>query len=115
MPENYKPEAGTANSWLRCNHIECNNGHGQAPTIRYDEERRTVLDTGESFGQQTRCLQETFSDPDAPLPIYDPSTGQLSGQVLTDGVAYAVLYSLYMRAALRQDAGAGETETEHGA
>lgn len=104
MSENYKPETGVANSWLRCNHIECNNGYWQVPSIRFDEERRTAMDSGESFGRQTRCLQETFSDPDAPLPIYDTSTGQLSGQVLTDGVAYAVLYSLYMRAALRQDA-----------
>lgn len=104
MPTDYKPATVAGNSWHRCNHIECNNGYDQQPSIRFDEERRMLLDDGTSFGQPVRSITELFTDPDTPLPIYDPTTGQLSGQTMTDGVVYAVLYSLYMRAAARKDA-----------
>jgi hypothetical protein len=105
VSENYKPESGAANSWLRCNHIECNNGHGQVPSIRFDEERRVVLADGQSFGQPTHSITAAFTAPSAELPLYDPTTGQLTGQSVTDGMVYAVLYSLYMRTALQADAG----------
>lgn len=105
MSEKYKPEVGSANSWLRCNHIEANNGYGQIPSIRFDEERRVVLADGQSFGQPTRSITAAFTDPSVELPLYDPTTGQLTGQSLTDGTVYAVLYSLYMRTALQADAG----------
>ncbi len=110
MPENYKPETGTANSWLRCNHIECNNSYWRVPSIRFDEELRVVLADGQSFGQPTRSLVAEFTNPSAELPLYDPSTGQLTGQNVTDGMVYAVLYSLYMRTALLDDGGAGQPD-----
>lgn len=39
----------------RVYHIECLNGYGQTPTIRFDEERRTILSDGESVeGRRAR-------------------------------------------------------------
>ena len=87
-------------------HIECLNGYGQTPTIRFDEERRTILGGGETIGRPTRSITIEFTTPDKTFPLRNPMTGELTRGTMTHGGLYAVLYSLATQAALDADAGA---------
>ena len=46
----YRQSAVTGQRWRRALHVECDNGFGQTPSIRFDEEYRTVLTDGSSVG-----------------------------------------------------------------
>lgn len=89
----------------RVYHIECLNGYGQTPTIRFDEERRTILSDGESVGRTTRSITIEFTAPEKTFPLRNPLTGELTGGTMTHGAFYAVLYSLATQASLDADAG----------
>lgn len=84
----------------RVYHVECLNGYGQTPTIRFDEERRTILSDGESVGRPTRSITLEFTTPDKTFPLRNPLTGELTGGTMSHGQFYAVLYSLATQAAL---------------
>jgi len=89
----------------RVYHIECLNGYGQVPVIRFDEERRTILSDGESVGRPTRSITIEFTTPDKTFPLRNPLTGEMTGGTMTHGGLYAVLYSLATQATLDADAG----------
>lgn len=97
--------AVAGDSWDRVCHIECLNGYGQVPLIRFDEERRTILGSGESIGRPTRSITIEFTTPEKKFPLRNPMTGELTGETMTHGGFYAVLYSLATQAALDADAG----------
>lgn len=105
MPINYKQALLTGEAWNRFNHIDCNNGHGQVPTIRFDEERRILLADGSSIGTPVRSIERAFVDPAATFPVYDVATGEIiPGATATHGQLYTLLYSLGMTLALEEDA-----------
>lgn len=97
--------AVAGDSWDRVFHIECLNGYGQTPIIRFDEERRTVLAGGESIGRPTGSITIEFTTPDKTFPLRNPLTGELTGGTMTHGQFYAVMYSLATQGALDREAG----------
>jgi len=84
-------------------HIECNNGFGETPWIRFDEEDRAALSDGSSAVTGTSSITKPFDDPDKAFPLLDPATGQPTGAVMTHGAVYATLFSLYIHSAKERD------------
>ena len=95
------PIAGTR--WRRANHIEAFNPFGGVRMIRFDEEDRTVLDTGESFGEPAGSVEQALVDPATCFALRDPSTGQPTGQTMSHGELYVALWSLYIGLAEARD------------
>lgn len=64
----------------------------------------TVAEVGSVKVEQiTGTIVGTFS-PSADIPMRDPATGELTGESITQGSLYNILYSLYMQKALERDA-----------
>lgn len=80
MPEpnepDYRQSAVTGTKWRRSCHGEFDNAHGRIPW---------------------------FCDPGATLALRNPETGALTGQTITPGELYAILWSLAMESAALAD------------
>ncbi|ALO46566.1 hypothetical protein [Pseudohongiella spirulinae] len=99
---NYNEQSVTGTEWTRCKRIVISNPLAAQPEIRYDEE--TVLTT--SAGQTLKSAQGYLTvpfDPSAVIDLYDPATGQPTGQTVTQGEIYALVYSAYLTAANARD------------
>ena len=96
------PIAGSR--WRRANHIEAFNPFAGIRAIRFDEEWRTVLDSGESFGEPAGSVEQEMVDPDVRFALRDPATGQPTGQTMSQGELYVALWSLYIGLAEARDA-----------
>ncbi len=114
MPIDYQPNYRqgkiSGSSWQRCLHVECNNPYIGLQTIRFDEERRMLLEDGTTIGSPAGYVQEAFTDPTVMFPVLDPITGKETGQNMSYGMVYAVLWSLYMTLAAKRDADDDATE-----
>jgi len=108
MP-NYKEQTITGESWQRCQQVVVENHRGAAPSVRFDEERVVALAGGEESRKPLGSLVMSY-DPNAAIELRDPETGDLTGQTVTQGEVYQILYSAYMNAALARDAAAQPTE-----
>lgn len=107
MPEpDYRQSSISGQKWRRSCHGEFDNAFGRTPWIRYDWEDRVQLADGTTIGTPAGSTQREFSDPRATLALRDPETGALTGQTITHGELYAILWSLAMESAARADAAA---------
>ena len=102
MPD-YKETTITGAAWNRCHEILVQNVRGQAPAVRFTEERIIALDDGQEIRQNLGSLDVAY-DPGRLIPILDPTTGLPTGDQTTYGAAYVVLYSAYIAAAMERDA-----------
>lgn len=117
MPDyqpDYKQATVTGQSWQRCLHVECNNPFEGQQTIRFDEENRVLLANGTTFGTPIGEINYLFTDPNVAFPLLDPTTGADTGQTVTDGFVYAVLWSKYRAEADKRDRAALAAEEESG-
>lgn len=65
-----------------------------------------LLADGSTIGTPAGSTQREFSDPGATLALRNPETGALTGQTITHGELYAILWSLAMESAALADAAA---------
>ncbi len=107
--KDYQEATVTGQSWQRCSQIVIENPHKGAPVVRFDEERVLALQTGSNVRTPSGTLALPF-DPTKIIPLRDPATGELTGEVASYGMAYALLYSAYLAAATERDAAAAPTE-----
>lgn len=101
MPD-YKESALSGTSWQRCHQIVIDNPRTGAPSVRFDEEVVLAL-AGREIRTAAGALALPF-DPAQPIPLRDPATGALTGDVSSYGAAYVLLYSAYIAAAEARDA-----------
>lgn len=101
MPD-YKQSAVSGTAWQRCNQVVLDNPLGGVPIIRFDEQEVLAID-GREIKRHTDSLSLPF-DPARPIPLRDPTTGELTGQASTYGAVYVLIYSAYMAAAEARDA-----------
>ena len=110
MPEptepDYRQSAVTGTKWRRSCHGEFDNAYGRTPWIRFDWEDRVLLADASTIGTPAGSTQREFSDPRATLALRNPETGALTGQTITHGELYAILWSLAMESAALADAAA---------
>lgn len=99
----YKESTVGGITWQRCCQIVIDNTRGVVPSIRFDEEEVLALADGREIKRSLGTLAMPF-DPAQEIPLRNPVTGDLTGDVATYGMAYALLYSAYMAAAEARDA-----------
>lgn len=105
MPEpDYRQSDVTGQKWRRSCHGEFDNAHGRVPWIRFDWEDRIALADGTTLGTPAGSTLRHFDTPSAVLALRNPETGVLTGQTITHGELYAILWSLAMESAALQDA-----------
>ena len=101
MPD-YKEAAVTGTSWQRCCQIVIDNPRNAVPTVRFDEESVMAMSDGTEVRRTVGNLALPF-DPAKLIPLRDPATGELTGDVSSYGMAYVLLYSAYLAAATERD------------
>ena len=105
MPEpNYMQSKVAGKKWRRSLHGEFSNPFAGGAWIRYDWEDRIVLEDGTTIGTPAGSTIRHFDNPAAELAICNPETGEPTGQSITHGGLYAILWSLAMESARLQDA-----------
>jgi hypothetical protein len=108
MP-NYKEQTVTGESWQRCQQVVVENHRSAAPSVRFDEEKVVALAGGEESRKPMGSLVMPY-DPQSAIEMRDPTTGELTGETVTQGAVYEIMYSAYMQAALARDEAAQSTE-----
>jgi hypothetical protein len=101
MPD-YKESVIDGLTWQRCSQIVVDNPRDGAPSVRFDEEEILALADGREVRRALGTLTQPF-DPAQEIPLRNPATSELTGEIATYGAAYALLYSAYMAAAEARD------------
>lgn len=109
----YQETTLTGQAWQRCRQIVIDNRRGAPPNVRFDEERILLLDDGSEAASLLGNLTLDY-DPERLIPLRDPVSGELTGETLSYGAVYQVLYSAYLDAALARDAAALATTEPFG-
>lgn len=110
---NYKQSDITGITWTRCRAVTINNplpGKGQinivtsqpiGPNCVFLEE--TALSTGtETLTFDSSVCQTTYV-PTNIITLLDPTTGNATGETVTQEKLYQILYSLYLSTAIARD------------
>ena len=101
MPD-YNESTVSGHSWQRCCQVVIENPRNGVPSVRFDEEQLLALDGGTEVRTPVGTLAVPF-DPATVIPLRDPATGELTGEVASYGAAYVLLYSAYLAAAEARD------------
>lgn len=88
-----KPVAGE--SYIRCHQVVIDNRLGHAPTIAFHRERIIGL-ADDATVTQPMSPREVAFDPAAVVPVLNPETGEPTGQTVTQGDLYALIYSVFV-------------------
>jgi len=105
---NYKESQIQGSTWQRCKTVTIVNPHsstGQVP-VAYFQEEAAVSFGGTTILTERGSCQLSF-DPQAEIDVIDPQTGDPTGETVTHGHLYKLLFSLYMDAAKKRDLKAG--------
>lgn len=101
---NYAEQTRAVTTWLRVRRVQILNPYGGVAEVRLEEERATQINGEPPTFAPTEVLKRDF-DPVRVIQIIDPTTGQDTGQTMTEGQVYAALYSAYLQMAQVRDAG----------
>ena len=99
---NYSEQPVTGVEWTRCKRIVIDNPLAQVPAIKFDEETALTTTGGATLKTALGYLTVPF-DPAAVIDIHNPLTGEPTGQTVTQGDVYALVYSAYLTAAKARD------------
>ena len=100
---NYKETTVAGSSYTRCNQLLISNRLGIAPKIRFDEQVVVSLESGGSIVTGSGNIEIDF-DANKQIPLLDTTTGEATGQTVSYAMAYTILHSAYIAAALERDA-----------
>lgn len=90
-----KPIAGE--SYIRCSQVVIDNRLGVAPSVTFHRESVLGIDGG-AVMRQPMSPREMVFGPAAAVPILNPETGEPTGQTVTHGEIYALIYSAFVAA-----------------
>lgn len=93
--------AGT--KWQRCWNVQIFNRLDTTPIIVFMEEVVASLGNGEFMSKEVNDRLATLFDPNAVVPVYDPTTLQPTGATFTHAQLYGMLFSAYIDAAKKRD------------
>jgi hypothetical protein len=97
----YRQSTLTGNKWRRCFEILIKNPFNGQPAAIFQEQ-----DMADFNNQILELGRDTVSinvSPEKEITILDPTSGLETGQKITHGELYAILYSAYIGAALERD------------
>lgn len=98
----YQESSVVGTRWNRFNHIKIDNTFRSVPVVYLDEERVTILADGRALHEPVGTLQVPFA-PNYPIALRNPSTGEVTGQTITLGDVYGIVYSLCIQEAMVRD------------
>lgn len=104
----YQPTDVAGQEYTRCYQVVIDNHRQRAPVATFFEERVLLMEAG-SRAQASSQVELPY-DPAVEIALYDPTTGEPTGQTITGGELYAMVYSAYMHAALARDAAGAEED-----
>lgn len=105
MSTKYQNTAVTGESWLRAKRIVIDNPLNGIPSVKFVEERVVNLEGGEQYFRDQGVLERQFTEGQMghEIPLLDPETGEPTGQAVTYGEAYNLLFSTYIHFADLRD------------
>ena len=101
---NYQETSVSGTEYTRCRKIEIINPLGEVPSVRFSEERVTVLLNKVLFDSLPNEMVIPF-DASKSFSVLDPTTGASTGVTSTWGDIYALIYSAYIAEATERDNG----------
>jgi hypothetical protein len=90
-----KPIAGE--SYIRCPQVIIDNRLGATPSVTFHRESVIGIEGG-SVMRQPMSPREIALDPASVVQILNPETGEATGQTVTHGEIYALIYSVFVAA-----------------
>jgi len=99
---NYNETSVTGESYQRTNRIIIENPYQGAPVIAFEEQKIFNLGDGEVLQKPMGQLRLDFN-PAEVINIIDPTTNIATGQTITLGEIYALIYSVYWQKAIERD------------
>jgi hypothetical protein len=109
MP-NYKETTAPGTAWTRCNAITISNriegskmfALEPTPTAHFYEERVVSVEGAGNVCADIGRISKPFNPTDT-ITLLDPATGEATGETVTHGALYGILFSLYMQTAVERD------------
>ena len=102
MSANLNETSAPGATWTRCTSVSIANPATGTPSILFTEAK--VAEVGAiKIEQVTGSIAATFS-PSSAIPLRSPSTGELTGESVTQDHLYQILYSLYVQKGLERNA-----------
>lgn len=92
MPD-YQQTPVTGIEYPRAYVIEIANRYGLTPSITFHLEALTLLANGQTLSRGLPAVTAEF-DPAAEIPLLNPADGEPTGESVTQGHLYQVLFSL---------------------
>jgi len=83
-------------AYTRCHQVVISNSLGGAPAVTFHQERIITAD-GQPIRRPVASAMLSF-DPAAEIPVINPETGEATGETVTQGALYAMVYSAYIAA-----------------
>lgn len=99
---NYKETTAEGSAYDRCHTLTVYNPLEQQPVVHFQEETIVTIG-GATFKNATEGCRLPV-DPAAEITVLDPATNLPTGEVVTHGRLYQLLYSAYIQTALERDA-----------
>ncbi len=101
---NYNETSVAGNIWTRCSSVHIVNNYGATPQIIFGEQQLIELDNLPSMATSGGTSCSAVFDAAASIAILDTTTGNPTGQTVTQQELYNILYSLYIATAKARDA-----------
>ena len=101
-----QPIAGE--SYVRCSQVVIDNPLSGPPRVTYAQETIVGTGTGQVLHIPMQPVAQAF-DPAALIAVLDPGTGEPTGETITQGRIYALIYSAYLAAVTAAEAQPEET------
>lgn len=98
---NYKESSTTGTKWRRCETVTIRNTLNTVPCILFVEEDVAQI-ANTVMHNHVGVLVKEFS-PTNTIQLLDPSSGEPTGDTLSHGELYTILYSLYIQTARERD------------
>lgn len=107
----YQPSDVSGSEFTRCYQIVIDNRLNNAPEVVFHEERVLVVSAGPDRHWPIGHCCSPY-DPLAEITVLNPATGLPTGDVVTQGQLYALIYSAYLAAAVARDTAGGALPLE---
>lgn len=96
----YREQPVDGKTWRRCRRLDIINDSDSQFVLFHEEDVAQV--GGQVFKTPLSYLRKDFN-PTGEIPLVNPLTGELTGQVVTEQELYVMLYSAYIKTAKERD------------
>jgi hypothetical protein len=97
----YKEQTLTGSQWQRCRTVTIQNPYGGQPMAYFQEEMLATVGA-DTIQRDVGSCSAPFN-PASTIPLLDTTTLLPTGDTVTHGALYQILFSLYMQTALDRD------------